>query len=107
MMVSEPTERFVTARDVVVALVVVLLVSDSPEKVGDAEVLMFWMVFTTPEEAEKLVELKAAAPLVEPSAAAFWIERTFDEMDSGVEAEVMRLVKAVWKSVVEAVSGML
>jgi hypothetical protein len=39
-------------------------------KVGLAVVAMSWMVFTTPETAEKLVELKAAMPLVAPSAAA-------------------------------------
>ncbi len=39
-------------------------------KEGVAVVSMFWIVLITPDEAEKLVALKAAIPLVEPSAAA-------------------------------------
>ncbi len=34
-----------------------------PVKVGEAEVAMFWMVLTAPEETEKLVELNEATPL--------------------------------------------
>ena len=42
--------------------------------VGVEVVAIFWMVFTIPLEAVKLVELNAAAPLVEPSATALAIE---------------------------------
>ncbi len=44
-----------------------------PANVGVAVELMFWIVLMTPDEAEKLVELKAAIPLVTPSAAALSI----------------------------------
>ena len=44
----------------------------NPPKVGVEEVAMFWIVLTMPVEAEKLVALKAATPLVAPSAAACW-----------------------------------
>lgn len=44
-----------------------------PPKVGVAEVLMFWIVLITPLLALKLVLLKAAIPLVEPSARALSI----------------------------------
>src|SRR5579884_900568 len=44
-----------------------------PAKVGVEDVAMPWAVSITPELAVKSVALKAAIPLVEPSAAAFWI----------------------------------
>ena len=45
----------------------------SPANVGLEVVAISWMVFITPLEAVKFVELNAAAPLVEPSAAALAI----------------------------------
>ena len=36
----------------------------NPVKIGEAPVLIFWVVFTAPLETEKLVELKEATPFV-------------------------------------------
>lgn len=52
----------------------VKLDSVSPVKVGEAPLLMFWIVLITPEPlSEKLVELNVDIPLVEPLATALSI----------------------------------
>ena len=57
----------------------------NPVKVGEAPELMFWMVLTTPEAAVKLVALKAATPLVAPSAAALAAVMVYVSPDREVE----------------------
>ena len=43
-----------------------------------------------PEEASKSAAVKEAAPLVAPSAAAFWIESVEPENESGLESVAVK-----------------
>jgi len=86
---------------------VAALVKVCPAKVGVAVVLMFCIVFTIPEPlSEKLVELKAATPLVDPSALALAIEITpVAEMERGPLAETTTVPELSGRVMVLAAVG--